>query len=77
MVESVKAWFAAVPIGKNVLAMFVVCIGAGIAKKTNHSLGATGASLMFSAGVPEKLIESVTGHRSSKALEVYERPTNL
>ena len=49
----------------------------GLQKKTNHSLGATGASLMFSAGVPEKLIESVTGHRSSKALEVYERPTNL
>ena len=33
MVESVKAWFAAVPIGKNALAKFVVCIGAGIAKK--------------------------------------------
>ena len=30
---------------------------------------------MFTAGVPEKIIKSVTGHKSSKALELYERPT--
>ena len=66
MVESAKAWFASVPIGKNVLAKFVelMCIDAGIAKKTNHSLCVTGASVMFSSGVPEKLIKGVTGHRS-------------
>ena len=43
-------------------------------KKTNHSLRATGASALFTAGVPEKLIRDVTGHRSS-ALQLYERPT--
>ena len=42
-------------------------------KKTNHSLKATGASTMFTAGVPEKLIKNITGHKSTKALEVYER----
>ena len=44
-------------------------------KKINHSLRVTGASAMFAAGVPEKLIKSVTGHKSSKALEIYESPT--
>ena len=30
---------------------------------------------MFSAGVPEKITKSITGHKSSKALQVYERRT--
>ena len=42
--------------------------------KTNDSLRATGASALFNAGVPEKLIRGVTGHRSN-ALQLYERPT--
>ena len=48
---------------------------AGIKKKTNHSLQATGAMAMFAAGVPEKMIKEVTGHKSSNALEIYKRPT--
>ena len=52
-----------------------MCSEAGIhEKETNHSLRATGASALFNAGVPEKLIRDVTGHRSS-ALHLYERPT--
>ena len=52
-----------------------MCSEAGIhEKKTNHSLRATGASALFNAGVSEKLIRDVTGHRSS-ALHLYERPT--
>ena len=43
--------------------------------KTNHSLRATGATELFSAGVPEKIIQQRTGHRSTKALRVYERTT--
>ena len=35
---------------------------------------ATGATALFNAGVPEKLIRDVTGHRSN-ALHFYERPT--
>ena len=63
--------------GRNTLATFVskMCEVAGIPeKKTNHSLRATGASAMFNAEVPEKMIKSVTGHKSSKALAIYERP---
>ena len=30
---------------------------------------------MFAAQVPEKMIKAVTGHKSSKALALYERPT--
>ena len=53
--------------------MATMCAAAGIPKKTNHSLRATGASAMFNAGVPEKLIRDVTGH-TSNALHLYERP---
>lgn len=53
-----------------------MCMEAGIEeKKTNHSLRATGATAMFAAQVPEKIIKDVTGHKSSKALALYERPT--
>ena len=52
-----------------------MCHEAGISeKKTNHSLRATGATALFNAGVPEKLIKDVTGHRSN-ALHLYERPS--
>ena len=48
--------------------MDAMCKEAGIKeKKSNHSLRATGATALFNAGVPEKLIRDVTGHRS-KAL---------
>ena len=50
-----------------------ICSEAGIEKKTNHSLRATGATAMFAAGVPPK--KRITGHKSSKALEIYDRPT--
>ena len=42
--------------------------------KTSHSLRASGASAMFTAEVPEKMIKSVNGHKSSKALAIYEWP---
>ncbi len=44
--------------------------------KTNHSLRVTGASALFDAGVPERIIQSRTGHRSLDALRVYERVTD-
>ena len=68
-------WFSAVPIGKNTLSTIVktTCEEAGIVGKTNHSLRATGASTMFAAGVPERIIQEVTGHRSIEALHSYER----
>ena len=54
--------------------MATMCAAAGLEKKTNHSLRATGTPAMFHAGVPEKIIRDVTGHHSN-ALHLYERPT--
>ena len=50
-----------------------MCGEAGIGKKTNHSLRASGASAMFRANVPEKIIQRTTGHRSIEALRTYEQ----
>ena len=47
----------------------------GITGKINHSLRATGASELFQAGVPEKMVQERTGHRSMKALRMYEHTT--
>ncbi len=44
-------------------------------RKTNHSLRAIGASELFQAGVPEKIIKERTGHHSLEALRTYERTT--
>ena len=44
--------------------------------KTNHSLRVTGASALFDAGVPERIIQGRTGHRSLDALRIYERVTD-
>jgi len=40
---------------------------------TNHSLGAYGTSKMYQAGVPGKIIQQGTGHKSLKAQRQYER----
>ena len=62
-------------VGKNKLATMVrgMCSECGISNKTNHSLRATGATTLFNASVPEKIIQSTTGHRSVDALRCYER----
>ena len=44
--------------------------------KTKHSLHATGASELFEARVPEKIIKERTGHRSLEVLRLYERTTS-
>ena len=41
--------------------------------KTNHSLRDTADTRMFEGGVPEKLVQERTGHRSVEALRSYER----
>ena len=42
---------------------------------TNHSLRASSATQMYdsTSGVPEKMIQERTGHRSLEALRMYER----
>ena len=63
------------PCGRNFLATVVktICEKAGIQGKTNHSLRATGATRLFTANVPEKLIQECIGHCSTTALRMYER----
>ena len=70
-------WFKNQAIGKNTLGTFVKDMfeEGGICGKTNHSLRATGVTEMYLAGVPEKVIQERTGHRSLEGLRAYERNT--
>ena len=72
-------WYLNVPIGRNVLSKMVseMCAEAGVpGNKTNHSLRVSGASCLFDAGVPERIIEQRTGDRSVEGLRLYERITD-
>ena len=75
--DPVKPWYSSQPCGENRLATMVKSMFSkiGIVGKSNHSLRVTGASNLFQAGVPEKIIQERTGHRSLKALRMYERTT--
>ena len=66
-----------IPVGWNKLDVMVTTIfkDTGISGKTNHSLRVTGATRMYNSGIPEKTIQSRTGHKSVEALRVYERPS--
>ena len=77
--DSTAAWYiASQPVGKNTVDMKLrkMCSLAGIegaASISNHSLRATSATQMFDMGVPEKIIQERTGHKSLEALRTYER----
>lgn len=76
--EDTSPWYTSVPIGKNPLSKMLKCMceEAGIpGVKTNHSLRAYAATELFSAGVPEKVIQDRTGHRSLDGLRKYKRIT--
>ena len=71
-----KPWYSSVPLGKHTLhsKLKIMCSEAGISgHKTNHSLRVTAATEMFRCGAPEKLIQERTEHRSTEALQSYER----
>ena len=65
----------AAPIGKNLLAKMVPTMCEEVGKKTNHSLRVAGASSLFAAGIPERVIQQRTGHRSLDGLRTYKRVT--
>ena len=44
---------------------------------TNHSLRATAIIRMFNSEVEEKIIAEISGHRSTKALRIYEHTSQL
>lgn len=67
--DPAKNWISAQPCYRIWLKMV------GIEGKNNYSLRATGATEIFRAGVPEKIIQKRTGHRCLKALQTYERTT--
>ena len=68
------SWYDAVAVGKNKLSSMLqeICEKAGIEKRSNHSLRATGATALFQSNAPSSLIQKTTGHRSEKALQLYE-----
>ena len=73
-------WYTSLPLGKHTLQSKLknMCAEAEISgNKTNHSLRATAATEMFRQGVPEKVIQEQTGHRSIEALRTYERVDDL
>ena len=45
-------------------------------EKSNHSLRVAGTCALLDAGVPERIIQGRTGHRSLEALRMYERVTD-
>ena len=77
--DSTAPWYiASQPVGKTTLDMKLrkMCSLAGIegaVSISNHSLRATSATQMFDMGVPEKIIQERTGHKSLEALRTYER----
>ena len=70
-----SVWFYAIPIGQNKLSQMVpeMCkLGSITGHKTNHIiLPATGATELYEAEVPEKIIQERTGHRSLECLRMY------
>ena len=70
-----RPWYQSTAFGVNALnTMVKISKLAGLCTHyTNCSLRATSATQMFSAGVSKKIIAEFTGHKSSKALQQYER----
>ena len=63
--EEGMPWFSTVRIGKNSLDRYVkdMCLVAGIEGKTKQSLRALVTTRMYRQGIPEKAIQSRSGHR--------------
>ena len=74
-----QPWYMAVPIGHNTLQAklksLLSAAGVDKARKSNHSLRATGISRMYSSGVPEKVIMERSRHSSREGVQGYERTT--
>ena len=66
-------WFEQRPLGVNTLAnMKKISEAAGLSKiYTNHSIRATAITLWSNAGVPNRHIMSISGHRNEQSLAHY------
>ena len=72
--DGTKPWYSRTPVGRNTLdtKSCKMCSFTGIkGRVTNHSMRATSVTQMYETGVPEKVIQERTGHRSLEALRVY------
>ena len=73
-----RSWYFSDPFSSKSLTSLVknMTTEAGLEGNfTNHSLRATGATVLYDAGVPEGVIQKRTGHKSLDALRCYERTT--
>ena len=69
-----KPWYLLVPVSRNHLGSILkdMCTQAQVSGNfTNHSLRAYGATTLYRATLPEKLIQERAGHRCLKALWQY------
>ena len=69
-----EVWYDAKPLGVNSLAnmMKKISEAAGLSKiYTNHSIRATAITLWSNAGVPNRHIMSISGHRNEQSLAHY------
>lgn len=75
-IDSSRPWYKSTPVGVNPLKSMMPKMSELASlpvRYTNHSLRATATTRMFAAGVPEKIVAEVSGHKSVKALRQYER----
>lgn len=74
-----KPWYTKQRVGYNTLKGIIPKLFASSGLEglyTNHSLRATSITRMFKADVPEKIIAEKSGHKSLKALRMYEHTSS-
>ena len=74
--DSDEIWYNNVPVGKKTLSLFMSQLSQLCSlslKYTNHSIRATGATLLSRAMFNPAQIMAVTGHKSVSSLSVYQR----
>ena len=75
LADQSKPWYLLVQVGRNRLGSMLkdMCVEVKVSGNfTNHSLRAYGATTLYRANLPEKLIQERTCHRCLKALRPYE-----
>jgi len=73
-------WFEQRPLGVNTLAnmMKTICKATGLSRiYTNHRIRATAITLWSNAGVPNRHIMSISGHRNEQSLAHYNSPPSV
>jgi hypothetical protein len=74
--ENDAVWYTKQPLGKDSLSSFMSKLSksCGLSKiYTNHSLRATGTSILFKRNFADSQIMVITGHKSVNSLAVYHR----